>query len=116
QGQGNTGMSIYNNNDTFFSTTNNTATNFYTTISQIDLNGNLLAAHAAYIGAVGSFLGNNGVKYGVTDWRGNIYLGGTVTNFFATPADSVVNTDVTSGNFFIAKLGISNCSCPIPGV
>ena len=37
-------------------------------------------------------------------------------NFFATPADSVVNRDVQSGNFFIAKLGISDCSCPTPGV
>jgi hypothetical protein len=115
-GLANTGISIYNNTDTFYNNTSNiSSTNFYTTVSQIDQNGNLLSAHSAHIGSVGAFLGNNGIKYGATDWRGNVYLGGTVTNFFATPADSVVNTDHTSGNFFIAKLGISDCSCPTPG-
>jgi chitodextrinase len=116
QGAVNNGTCIYNNTDTVFSKDTATSTSDYSSVvGQIDGNGNFIATHTAHLGVVGSFRGNNMIKYGATDWRGNIYLGGTVTNFFATPADSVVNTDHSSGNFFIAKLGISDCSCPTPG-
>ena len=113
----NNGLLIYNNTDTLFNKDSAASIYDYTKIiSQIDQNGNITATHTAHLGNVGSLRGNNMVKYGATDWRGNVYLGGTVTNFFVTPADSVVNTDSQSGNFFIAKLGISDCSCPTPGV
>ena len=114
QGIANNGLCVYNNTDTFFNKSTSSPSNDYTEIlSQIDENGNLVAAHDAHLGVIGS--GYNVTKYGATDWRGNVYLGGTFSNFMATPADSVVNTDHTSGNFFIAKLGISDCSCPTPG-
>ncbi len=114
-GTPNYGVVIYNNADTLFNNSE-PSTDYTKLISRIDQNGNLIATYTAYEGALGNLSGNNGIKYGATDWRGNVYLGGTVTNFFATPADSVVNTDANSGNFLIAKLGISDCSCPTPGV
>jgi PKD repeat protein len=43
-------------------------------------------------------------------------MGGSITSYMALPnGDSVSNTDLASGNFFIAKIGISDCSCPTPG-
>jgi PKD repeat protein len=110
------GVIIYNNIDTIYNNPSPSTTDYTKLISHIDENGNLIATHTAHEGNLGNLSGNNGIKYGATDWRGNVYLGGTVTNFFATPADSVVNTDQTSGNFLIAKLGISDCSCPSPDV
>ena len=110
------GLAIYNNSDTLFNKSLALPSTDYTkVISRIDQNGKMTAIHTAHLGTTGSYTGYNMIKYGATDWRGNVYLGGTVTNFFATPADSVVNTDHTSGNFFIAKLGTSDCSCPTPG-
>jgi hypothetical protein len=112
----NNGLIIFNNTDTLFNKDTAAANPYYFTkiISRIDHNGNLLTTHTADLGDIGQ--GLNIANYGATDWRGNLYLGGTFSNFFATPADSVVNTDLTSGNFIIAKLGISDCSCPTPGV
>jgi hypothetical protein len=111
----NNGLTIYNNSDTLFNKdTSSSVYDFTTIVSQTNSNGSLIATHTAHLGVIGT--GDNSIKYGCTDWRGNVYLGGTVTNFFATPADSVVNTDAQTGNFFIAKLGISDCSCPTPGV
>ena len=111
------GLFIYNNADTIFNKSILTSNyDFTNVISRIDQNGDLTATYTANQGATGNLPFSNVAKYGATDWRGNVYLGGTVTNFFATPADSVVNRDVQSGNFFIAKLGISDCSCPTPGV
>jgi hypothetical protein len=113
----NNGLIIYNNTDTLLNKyTSSSAYDYTKIISKMDTNGNLIVTHAAHLGNTGGLTGANTIKYGCTDWRGNVYLGGTVTNFFATPADSVVNTDGGSGNFFIAKLGISDCSCPTPGV
>jgi PKD repeat protein len=113
----NNGLFIYNNSDTICNISLSSPVGDFTKIiSQVDQNGNLITTHTAYLGNVSSTSGSNNFKYGCTDWRGNVYLGGTVTNFFATPADSVVNTDQTSGNFLIAKLGISDCSCPSPDV
>jgi hypothetical protein len=112
----NNGLTIYNNADTLFNKDTTASIYDYTKIvSRIDKDGNMIATHSAHVGNVGSSLGDNMIRYGATDWRGNVYLGGTVTNYFATPADSVVNTDLASGNFFIAKLGVSDCSCPTPG-
>ena len=108
------GLYIYNNTDTIFNTTGSTL-DFSKIVTRINSNGNLIATHTANEGALGNLSGSNSIKYGARDWRGNVYLGGTVSNYFATPADSVVNTDLASGNFFIAKLGISDCSCPTPG-
>jgi hypothetical protein len=112
----NDGLIIYNNADTLFNNSSSSSTTFTKVLNRIDGNGNITANYMAYEGALGNLSGSNHIKYGATDWRGNVYLGGTVTNFFATPADSVVNTDANSGNFFIAKLGISDCNCPTPGV
>jgi PKD repeat protein len=112
----NNGLIIYDNTDTLFNKSTSSSINYYSKIiSQINPNGKIITTHTAELGNVGSNWGDNTIKYGATDWRGNVYLGGTVSNYFATPADSVVNTDLTSGNFFIAKLGISDCSCPTPG-
>jgi PKD repeat protein len=112
----NNGLLIYNNSDTLFNKDSTASIYDYTKIvSRIDKDGKMIATHSAHVGNVGSFRGDNMIRYGATDWRGNVYLGGTVTNYFATPADSVINTDLQSGNFFIAKLGTSDCSCPTPG-
>ena len=113
----NKGLIIYNNIDTLFNKDTSSSAYYHSKlISRIDKNGNLIATHTAHLGVTGNLTGNNWMAYGAIDWRGNVYLGGTITNFFATPTDSVVNTDINSGNFLIAKLGISDCLCPTPGV
>jgi PKD repeat protein len=111
----NNGLVICNNVDTLFNkdTATSSANDYSGVISQGGPNGNLLTTHSMHIGVIGS--GFNVIKYGAADWRGNVYLGGTFSNFIATPTDSLVNRDLQSGNFFIAKLGISDCRCPTPG-
>jgi PKD repeat protein len=85
-------------------------------LSQIDDSGNIVKEFVADMGAVGSNMrGYDRFPTGAIDWQGNIYVGGTITNYLATPADSVVNTDPNSGDFFIAKIGTSDCSCTSPG-
>jgi hypothetical protein len=111
----NSGYYVYNNADTLYNN-NDPSVGFSKVVTRVDENGNLIGTWTAHLGQLGNLSGSNGFKYGATDWRGNLYLGGTITNFFATGTDSVVNTDLGSGNFIIAKLGISDCSCPTPGV
>jgi PKD repeat protein len=110
----NNGLIIFNHTDTLYNK-NASMYDFTKLISRFDENGHLIATHKAHEGLLGGMSGSNGMKYGASDWRGNVYLGGTVSNYFATPVDSVVNTDGASGNFIIAKLGTSDCSCPTPG-
>jgi len=114
------GTEIFNNADTLIVGNSVCTTNcsyYYKLVTAFDGNGNITSKYIADLGDINT----NGVSgdqtpYGATDWRGNVYLGGSITSYMATPADSVVNTDAQSGNFFIAKIGISDCSCPTPGV
>ena len=90
---------------------------FYRNIIQIDKDGNYIARHVAPMGVINqnAYGGGDAAASGATDWRGNLYVGGSITSYMSTPTDSVANTDAHSGNFFIAKIGISDCSCPTPG-
>jgi PKD repeat protein len=114
------GTIVYNNTDTMKTAVGTCVSNcgdFYMKVLQIDRNGNYVTSHTAHLGNINQNVsgGGDAIRSGATDWRGNLYLGGSITNFMSTPADSVRNTDGASGNFFIAKIGISDCSCPTPG-
>ncbi|MFN8309801.1 MAG: PKD domain-containing protein [Chitinophagales bacterium] len=58
---------------------------------------------------------DNYARSSAMDWRGNLYIGGPFTNAIATPVDSIKNTNIGKGSFFLAKIGNSDCSCPTPG-
>ncbi|MBS1624671.1 MAG: hypothetical protein JST83_11665 [Bacteroidetes bacterium] len=91
---------------------------FYAIINHIDFNGNITQSFIADLGNIDDnvYGGGDAIRSGAKDWRGNVYLGGSITNYMHTPAGNVTNTDGASGNFFIAKIGTSSCTCPTPGV
>jgi PKD repeat protein len=91
-------------------------TDYYRNIMHIDANGNYITSFTAHLGSINQNVYAEAAPSGAIDWRGNLYLGGSITNYMSTTVGSVNNTDAASGNFFIAKIGISSCSCPTPGV
>ena len=113
------GFWVYDNADTIKSGAGNcifNCTNYYRQIERLNKDGHLTAAHTAHLGTPTISFGDH-ATCGATDWRGNLYIGGSITNYMVLPnGDSVANTDITSGNFFIAKIGVSDCSCPTSGV
>lgn len=118
--QSSDGSFVYAHTDTIKSGVGNCTSNcadFYRNIIQIDKDGNYMARHTAHLGVINqnAFGGGDAAASGTVDWRGNLYVGGSMTSYMSTPADSVANTDPHSGNFFIAKIGTSDCSCPTPG-
>ncbi|MBS1685862.1 MAG: PKD domain-containing protein [Bacteroidetes bacterium] len=115
------GTIVYNHHDTITTGTGNcpyNCSNYYTVISRIDSNGNILQNFTADLGTINQnvYGGGDAIRSGAKDWRGNVYLGGSITNYMHTPAGNVTNTDGASGNFFITKIGTSSCACPTPGV
>lgn len=115
------GTIVYNNHDTITTGTGSCPYNcshYYSVTSRIDSNGNILQNFTADLGTINQnvFGGGDAIRSGAKDWRGNAYLGGSITNYMNTSAGNVTNTDGFSGNFFIAKIGTSSCTCPTPGV
>ena len=111
------GFVVYDSTDTLSSGTGNcqfNCTDYYRNVMQIDKDGKFKASHSAHLGTIN--VNSETLTSGATDWRGNLYVGGSITNYMALPnGDTAWNTDAMSGNFFIAKLGTSDCSCPTPG-
>lgn len=90
---------------------------FYSVIYHLNGNGDIQQSFVNDMGVIQTIPGGgDAIRSGAKDWRGNAYLGGSITNYMHTPVGNVTNTDALSGNFFIAKIGISSCICSTPGV
>ncbi len=115
------GHAVYNSSDSVQAGSGScmwNCSNFYTVLNHIDLNGNILQSFVADLGTINDnvYGGGDAIRSGAKDWRGNAFFGGSLTNYIHTTVGNVANTDGASGNFFIAKIGTSSCTCPTPGV
>jgi hypothetical protein len=105
---------IYNSGDTILN--DSLPVNYQRNLIETDFLGHLMTSYTANLGRIDTLRGfYDRIRSGASDWRGNHYFGGSISKYMVTSADSAATTNTVLGDFFIAKIGTSDCSCPTPG-